>query len=370
MDTRWDNSDHVPLTNGPLIVTTPPAVPSARLVENGQIIEFLVPFPMHIVDTRSWTPLEGTLNAKKVLIHKPVPVVMQLPPEGRLGNESPDAFACILRVSCSPELPNPSYPTAAECWQLVESVLNWIRVKARHYWLLHGQKGFGTLFRGSVFSQDGTSISQKNVSTYGPNVIVRPLDESLWLSIKSEIDGKLHVPVSEALFCDALISAVAGDEMKAVLEMGIAVEVEITQLLTEAAHSLPNTHQKQKFAAKGERDKFYEKLCQWPQKLGLDEANIFTMAGLYPKWVAVVKEMYRLRGSAVHSGSLSGTKVLKLPDYLFATNALFAYSRAQRTKAGLPVYAYSSGRNPSEQIIAAHDGQFSSETSPAVTTLA
>jgi len=365
IDSRWDDLGHIPLTNGPLPVTTPPTASTATSGEDGQLLEFMVPFPMHIVDPKSWVPLEVSLGSRSVFIHKPVPVSDRLISTGRLGNESPDLYSSILRISCRPGPEDFGYPSPADCWSILESLLTWIRVKARHYWLLHGQKGFGALFRGTAFKQAGNQVEQRNFSSYGPITIVHPLDEELWLTIKADLNDK--PPVAEALFCDALLSAVAGDEIKAVLELGVAAEVEITHLLSLTAQSPPDTAAKRKYANNGDWDRFKNKFTQWPQKLGLDDVTAFSMPGLYKGWFDIVRELYDLRGSVAHSGKLrSGVASRSLADYLFATNALLQYSRVQRQKQGLPVYSFPAGRTPYEQIVIYRDGSFFAETSPSV----
>jgi hypothetical protein len=361
-DPLWEDPNHIPLTNGPFAQTTPPELPSAKLDEDGQLLEFLVPFPMHILDEKPWPHLEVTINGRSVFLHKPLPVSDRLAASGRLGNESPDIYSCILRVSCAPDAQRPAYPTPAECWSQLDSLMTWIRVKARHYWVLHGQKGFGGIFRGPAFSQTSTQVGYRNFSSYGQIAIVQPLDESLWLTMKEELSKQ--APVAESLFCDALLSAVAGDQIKAVLELGVAAEVEISQLLQEAAQQPPDAPAKRKYSSNGDWDKFKKKLAAWPQKLGMEEVTSFSMPGLFPEWVDVVRELYDLRGSVAHSGKLRpGVAARHIGEYLFSVNALLQYSRAQRTRLGLPVYSFPASRRPYDQIVGFRDGIFSVETS-------
>src|SRR5882724_7710463 len=96
-DTRWNNPDRVPLSNGPLRATTPPAAPRVRLDEDGQLLEYLLPFPMHIIDTRPWSPMHCIIGSSPVQIHKPIPVAKFYEPQERIGNGSPDAFCSIIR---------------------------------------------------------------------------------------------------------------------------------------------------------------------------------------------------------------------------------------------------------------------------------
>lgn len=369
-DPRWDNPQHIPLSNGPMRAATPPSVPNFRFAQDGRQIEFLLPFPMHIVDASQWPALECEAGGRPVSIQKPVPVVQPYEPPERIGNESPDAFCSIVRVDQRHE-PNGAYTKPAEVWPLVEALLSWIRVKARHYWLLHGQAGFGAVYRGSVMTQEGQRIAQQNVVTYGRNLIVRPLDEGLWVSIRNELIGRAEVPVSESILCDALISAVAGDEMKAVLELGVAAEIEITQLLVNVSGTLPDTLKKREFRTKGgDWEPFARKLRHWPQELGLQEATLFSRPGIPKDWVAVLKELYSFRGSVAHSGKLrAGATAKNASAYIFAANALFEYSREQRAVARIPDYSYPSSRRPYDQLVAFKDGEMSAESSSSAATL-
>lgn len=366
-DTRWNNPDHVPLSNGPLTQATPPAVPTARFQEDGQLIEFLLPFPMHVVDPNPWPLLAVPLNKQTLFIHKPVLIGQRLEAPERLGNEAPDVFCSIIRVSSTSASAPAGPPSPAEAWQMIEQLLSWIRVKARHYWLLSGQDGFGSLFRGTVFTQKGVDVAQHNIAVYGRTIIVKPIDAELWLTLSEELGHQIAPPVSEALFCDALLSWVSGDEVKAVLEMGVAAEVEISTLLGDVANSPPSTADKTEYLKKGDRRSFYQKLSDWPQRLGLKAVEKFAMQGLYRDWVDVVKELYELRGSVAHSGTLrAGVTHKSAAEYLFAANALFAYSREQRRGATLPIYSYPDARAPYNQIVIVREGQFSAVTSSTI----
>jgi len=364
-DPRWNDPNKVPISNGPISVVTSPTQFQFKLAEDGEYVEFLLPYPMHVVDGAAWKSLECSINGKQVFIERPIPIQSRYEPQGRLGNESPDAFCSIVRVKCPAS--TPSCPQPAEIWPVVEHLLSWIRVKARHYWLLHGQAGFGASYRGSLFNQNTTQLSQINFAAYGPNLIVLPLTESIWLTLAADLAAGSEPPVSESLFCDALLSATAGDDVKAVLEMGVAVEVELSLLLGELSQSSPATQGKTDYAKRGDRHKFIPKLEGWPQKMGLEAASSFTMTGLYSGWVDIVKELYDLRGSVAHSGRLRpGVSARDISAYLFAGNALFAYCRAQRKKSGLPAFSYPDGQDPYSQLYVFRDGVMSYVSSPLV----
>jgi hypothetical protein len=218
-------------------------------------------------------------------------------------------------------------------------------------------------------TQEALQLGQRNFATYGRNLIVRPLEHDLWLTFRAEINDNIKPPVSESILCDALVSAVTGDEVKAVLELGVAAEIEITQLLTDVSQMPPKTPQKNKFAKKGERDKFYEKLAVWPEKLGLAKAQNYDPTGNSKQWFDLVTELYRFRGSVAHSGKLNSTTSRTVVDYLMATNVLFAYCREQRMKTGIPVYSYPGTHRPFDQIVLFIAGEVSAETSTASGTL-
>jgi hypothetical protein len=365
-DKRWNDPNQIPMTNGPYAQVTPPPVARFRLAGDGQIIEFLVSFPIHIVDEQPWASLQCKLGTRLVSIQKPLCVMHGYHPPGRIGNQVPDAFCSIIRVHCPSDVRDRTYPKPSELWPLVERLLRWMRVKARHYWLLHGYTGFDSLCRGSVLIQDGSQIGQRNFAIYGSNLIVCPIEQDLWLTFTNEINSGAEPPASESIFCDALISAVTGDEVKAVLELGVAAEVEITRLLADVSCAPPATHQKNRFSVKGEWDSFYKKLKEWPKKLGLQEAQSFDPIGRFKDWLDLVLELYRLRGGVAHSGKLGPILSRPVTTYLMATNILFAYAREQRRIAGVPVYSYPEMHGPFEQIVAFTDGVLSSETNTAI----
>jgi hypothetical protein len=314
---------------------------------------------MRIEDANPWHPIETIIGSKKLFIEKPALSTKRLEPSGAVGNETADAFCSIFRVTCTKEASD-TFPLPADVWSIIEDLLTWIRVKARHYWLLHGFESFGALYRGSEFQQEGNQVGQRNVLAYGQNLIVEPLTEALWSSMSLELKAKQHPPVAESLFCDALVSTVSGDESKSVLELGVAAEVEVTQMLTDVANAPPNTPQKAKFRNKGERDKFGQKFSDWPLRLGLEDATAFKMKGLYGGWTGIVKELYKMRNGVAHSGKLHSSR--HIGDYVFSTNALFAYCRSQRQKAGVSVYSYPAGQVPYYQLVAFRTGVFSIQT--------
>ncbi|HKZ52434.1 MAG TPA: hypothetical protein VJ085_04045, partial [Candidatus Acidoferrales bacterium] len=175
-------------------------------------------------------------------------------------------------------------------------------------------------------TQYGNRIDQRNFATYGPNLVVRPLSRELWNTLSDEVARQCEPPVSESIFCDGLVSLVAGDQLKALLELGVACEIELTRLLDDVARIPPDLAAKSEYI---EREspwpKFSEKLEVWPEKLGLERSEVFTLPGLPRDWVDTVKDLYKLRNSVAHSGKLISTaSSTSVSMYLFAANALFA----------------------------------------------
>lgn len=368
-DTRWSDPNKMSMTNGPIRTISPPASVQVNFRKDMQLIEFMLPFPMHIVDPDPWPVIEGRFKDRQVLYYKPVMSMKGFDPDGRIGNESPDAYCTILRVTCDSVEFQP-FPQPRELWRAVQRVCEWIRIKARHHWLLHGQTGFGAVFRGTIVQQMGNRVESNNFATYVPAVLVKPLSKAVWESIGAELQSPLEPPVHESLFCDALLSAAAGEETNAILQLGVAAEIAITNLLLDAAGSGATTPPKRKFIAKGERESFYEKLGEWPAKLGLLSANSFNPKGGVKQWQDTVKELYSFRGSVAHTGRVKSSSVQKhISSYVFATNVLFRYCREQRIAAGLPIYSYPTGEDPADQLVAFTDAVLDSVAGSAVTTL-
>jgi len=312
---------------------------------------------MHIIDDHPWPPLRCVLGNRLLEFEKPRSVLQPFEPAGRMGNESPDAFCSILRVYSSHIDRN--FPlTAEDAWPLAESLLTWIRVKARHYWVLEGVAGFASLFRGSVFAQHAGQREQQNFASYGRIVIVRPLSRDLWKSIETELVNRSSAPVSESIFCDALTSIVANDDAKAVLELGVAAEIELTRLLDEVSLADPQSKEKEtyrKLQRQRRWPKFSEKLSHWPRRLGLGRSEDFQPSSFPPDWVRMVKSLYMLRNSIAHSGILPPS-VAPVSAQLFATNALFAYCRQERVRLGLSVYTLPPNELAFGQLVASIGG--------------
>jgi hypothetical protein len=54
---RGDDPNRPAMWNGPPHITTPPQRPIRPMADEGQMFEFLLPFPIHIFDSAEWPPL-------------------------------------------------------------------------------------------------------------------------------------------------------------------------------------------------------------------------------------------------------------------------------------------------------------------------
>lgn len=251
----------------------------------------------------------------------------------------------------------------------VKRLLEWIRVKCRHYWLLHGINGFGATYRGTLVTRDGTNISQQNIAMYGPNVIVSPLTPEIWATLLLEMNSNAELPLGDSLFCDALLSIVAGDTTKALLEAGVAMEVALTQLLVDVAVSFPPSPAKTNFIKnKGDRQPFGKKLTEWTKKLALEDVGTFSFKGIPPNWYVTVGELYKLRNGVAHGGRAS-SNYADVVKSMFAAGTLLEYCRLQRLQFGLCVFSMPPNSSPWQQIRFCHDASISTQSNVVAATL-
>lgn len=317
--------------NSPMRIVTAPSITSVSSPPHSQILEFLQPYPTYIEDREDWPPLVCNIANRTVEIHKPIGSVKHYEPDGRIGNEKLEGFGCAIQVCVTPEAGRHQL-LHSDVWPTIESLLAWIRVRARHFWLLHGAYGHGARYRGSEFHRVGDRIQQTNFGQYSPAVIVRPLSKTIWAAIEKELKSGKSPPVSESIFCDALLSISAGDEMKGALELGVACEVEVTSLLDEVAHRHPDRQDAVEYLARNAKRNFpgfASKLKHWTVRCGLPGPEKYSSGSVPGDWIDTVQELYNLRNAIAHSGKLSEGNH-RLPKYVVATNALFRYCRKVR----------------------------------------
>ena len=345
------------ITNGEMRVASGPDVPRYTFAGDGQVIEYLLSYPMHLVGKRNvgWKPIEYIADGIPISIERPLSLSAPYQPEGwRLGNEAAEAFCSIVRVRTPPGVKLNYF----DGWKIVGRLLEWIRVKCRHYWILQGFTGVGAICRGTVITKQDKNLSLENFAMYAPGVIVNPLNEAMWLSIREELKGDAQVPLADSIYCDALLSIAAKDQMKALLEAGVAAEVGITQLLIDVCSTTPDTLSKMEFRRRqeeGDYPSFREKLTKLPKGLGLQPATDFACRGAPNEWVQKALELYRLRNGVAHAGMKPVKPSADVGSLIFAANAALEYCRVQRSNSGLGNYSMPKGTNSFEQTICCHD---------------
>jgi len=353
----WNKSGLEWISNGEMRAASGPAVPGFIFAGDGQAIEYLLSYPIHFAGKRDlgWKPIEYIADGVPISIEPPSSLSAPYQPEGlRLGNEAAEAFCSIVRVRTPPGVKL----TYFDGWKIVGRLLEWIRVKCRHYWILQGFTGVGAIYRGTVITKQERNLSLTNFAMYAPGVVVNPMNEAVWLSIREELKGNVEVPLADSIYCDALLSIAAKDHMKALLEAGVAAEVAITQLLLDISSTKPDTASKMEFRRRqeeGDYPSFKEKLTKMPQSLGLQSAADFGCAGIPNAWVQKALELYRLRNEVAHAGLKSGRPFTNVGLLIFAANATLEYCRVQRSNSGLASYSMPQGISSFEQTISCHD---------------
>lgn len=89
---RGDDPNHPPMWNGLPRMTTPPDVPAKPMSENGQLFEFLFPYPIHIFDSTDWPPLRIVHEGTEIFLLKPISTPVTATEQLAVGNESPDLY--------------------------------------------------------------------------------------------------------------------------------------------------------------------------------------------------------------------------------------------------------------------------------------
>lgn len=362
----WNNPEHMPLSNGQIRIVTGPAEPKYALDSERSEMEYLIPFPFHAIDPNPWPPISFLCRGIPITIYRPIGTTATHSTTIQMGNEQADAYCTVIRVS----RPNSFEISGDDGWLIVRRLLEWIRVKCRHYWLLHGIKGFGAAYRGTIFSRDCNAITQQNLAMYGPNVIVNPLTLGIWETLAGELQNDKEVPIEDSLYCDALLSIAAGDSIKALLEAGVAVEVALTKLLVDVSKSSPLTPSKRNFfKKKGDRQPFGKKLTEWTRILSLESIESFSGHGNTPDWHVIVRDLYQMRNGVAHAGANAGVDWADVVKKIFAAGALLEYCRAQRILSGLYTFSMPSGIKPVDQIRHCHNGHISMTSQKLVTIL-
>jgi hypothetical protein len=176
-----------------------------------------------------------------------------------------------------------------------------------------------------------------------------------------ELETDAELPLADSIYCDSLLSIVAGDVLKALLEAGVAMEVALTRLLVDVSTTQPSSPAKASFIRKdGDRHPFGRKFSEWTEKLGLDPIGSFTFDGAPPKWHETALELYKLRNGVAHGGQVGISSTFhEVVKAMFSAGALLQYCRSQREQLGLPVFSMPANISPWQQVMLCHDAHFS-----------
>src|SRR5713101_4624140 len=114
----------------PFRIVTPPSATGKKPDSDGLLVEYLLGYPVHILDDQTWPAIRYMFGDRPLDIQKPISVSPPWQPDQRAGNESPDVYCTILRVASSIQ-GNARVPSPTDIWPVVELLMTWIRVKAR-----------------------------------------------------------------------------------------------------------------------------------------------------------------------------------------------------------------------------------------------
>ncbi len=176
---RGDDPSRPAIWNGPPHITTPPQRPIRPMADEGQMFEFLLPYPIHIFDSAEWPPLRIARSSVTIHLLKPISMNVTAKEQVAAGNESPDLYcsnvrAIILKAS-------PGFPTThGTVFEIVRHALQWMRALSRQYWVGTGTAGVAAAYRGSAFRVEGAVAHQMNYASYGHTVVVRAFPLEFW----------------------------------------------------------------------------------------------------------------------------------------------------------------------------------------------
>jgi hypothetical protein len=340
-----------PVWNGPMSITTPPPSPAA--IVRGLLIEYLIPYPFHVYDADPWPSIRVKIDGTEFEIQKPLPSLPgTIPASSSLCAQGTDICCTVLRVTSQKPLDLKANQTEAVIFSSILPCLRWIRIIGRQYWFLENPRGMGASYRGSTFYGSKTTVSQANFAGYERAVIVRPLTLENWHAIRRQTESGSTPPVQESFFCDAMTSFSAGDVVKALIDLGVAVEIELTDLMDEA---VPATKDKAIIADYEQqkvkhRDSFKWKLLELSKICGMADPSTFTVPDSISNWSETALRLYEFRGAAAHRGdttligkhfsspaSLQATDIQK---FIFSVETLFHWSETERQRLKLSSFPY------------------------------
>lgn len=354
---RGDDPNRPPMWNGLPRMTTPPDTPSKPMSEDGQLFEFLFPYPIHIFDSTDWPPLRIVHEGTEIYLLKPISTPVTATEQLAVGNESPDLYCSNVRAVVLKTFQG--FPAAHDrVFEIVRQALQWMRVLSRQFWIGAGAAGVAASSRGSAFNVDGAFVTQMNYALYGSTVLVRALPRSFWEPLGQCVTSGAPAPVSESIYCDALASFASGDSVRCLVELGVAVEIELTKLLEEIAAVNPDPDGAAKYRREKRELTFKHRLLTATAWLHATNPKQFIIPNMPADWADHILSLYKFRSTAAHEGravidSESGPRPLAAGDlqsFIFSTETLFRWSSAQRLKFRLHAPAASLDR--SNQIIA------------------
>jgi len=345
---RGEDPKRRPIWNGMPRMTTPPQAPTRPMEDEGQLFEFLFPYPINIFDDAEWPAL--LVRRDNIHLNLLKPISLQVLPRESVaaGNEAPDLFSTNFRVLVLRT--STGYPAKhSDVFTIVREALQWIRVLSRQYWIGTGTAGVAAAYRGSSFRVEVPAVTQMNFAAYGQTVVVRPFDVESWRQVSSCVEAQLPVPPAESIFCDALSSFASGDVVRSVIELGVSAEIEVSNLLDDVTELTPHTPAAQNYIKSKRNLSFETRLTDTAKSLGLEDPHTFSPPGMQSTWAKLLIQLYKFRNKAAHEGRCSiwdvGLSALRplnsgeLQSFIFATEALYRWAREQRAKLGLATAA-------------------------------
>lgn len=378
---RGDDPRRHPIWNGLPRATTPPRRPVRPMENEGQVLEFLFPYPINIFDDTEWPALSIKRNDLHVHLLKPVTSNVSPKESVATGNEAPDLFVTNLRVFV--ERIAIRYPLKhADIFPIIREALQWIRVLSRQYWIGTGSAGVAAAYRGSAFRIEPPLLTQMNYAGYGQTVQVRSLKLDSWQQVGNCVQAEIPVPPAESIFCDALSGVAAGDAVRSLIELGVSAEIEITNLLDDvsAARSADGGAKRYLKMRREHEDYFRTKLLLVSKELGLDDPLTYHPPKMPPDWANLVQQLYNFRSKAAHEGrclvegrTAGTTRPLKngeLQSFIFSVETMFRWARDQRQRLGLATVATARRDGQIVSIVGGIEGcGFAMDTSESCTSL-
>jgi hypothetical protein len=311
-----------------------------------QFFEYILQFPILIHDQTPWRVLH--LSAEKCIanILKPVTISAELVGTSPLSSNVPQTHLTGFGIHVQYEKDTPGL-RITDFSKLVFRVASWIRVTCRQFWILSGSHGFSEQYHGTSNRYFENRLEQEHYSVWSGGVVLKPLTLQTWLELEVLINSFEQPPVSDSMFCDALNYFASGNTLQCIVLLGIAAEIEISNLLDEFASASSDINAKVSYSTrkKNHTDNFSWKLKDGSLLFQLSDPMANLGLGGH-KWADSLLELYKLRGSAVHAGKLpefTGSQPGQDPAFsnvarfVFAVEDMYQWADEQRTLNGLQI---------------------------------